>query len=101
MNLPVIIVGGGVAGLSAAVHLAHAGRSVTLFDRRQHLGGRTYSFRDETTGDTVDNGQHLLMGCYADTLRYLDLIGSRPLARLQRSLHIDFADVLTGRKTAL
>lgn len=101
VNNSILIVGGGVAGLSAAVHLSRAGCSVTLIERRQHLGGRTYSFQDETTGDTVDNGQHLLMGCYAETLRYLDLIGSRRLARLQRSLHIDFADVATGRKAAL
>jgi squalene-associated FAD-dependent desaturase len=98
---PVIIVGGGVAGLSAAVHLAAAGRAVHLIDRRQHLGGRTYSWRDDVTGDTVDNGQHLMMGCYSETLRYLDLIGSRRLARLQPSLRIDFADVASGRRAAL
>lgn len=101
MSDPIIIVGGGVAGLSAAVHLAAAGRAVHLIDRRQHLGGRTYSWRDDVTGDTVDNGQHLMMGCYAETLRYLDLIGSRHLARLQASLRIDFADVATGRRAAL
>jgi squalene-associated FAD-dependent desaturase len=98
---PIIIVGGGVAGLSAAVHLSAAGHAVHLIDRRQHLGGRTYSWRDEVTGDIVDNGQHLLMGCYAETMRYLDLIGSRHLAKLQPSLHIDFADVATGQRASL
>jgi squalene-associated FAD-dependent desaturase len=98
---PIVVVGGGLAGLSAAVHLTAAGRPVHLFDRRQHLGGRTYSWRDDVTGDTVDNGQHLLMGCYAETLRYLDLIGSRHLAKLQPSLRIDFADVASGRRSTL
>ncbi len=98
---PILIVGGGVAGLSAAVHLAAAGRTVHLYDRRQHLGGRTTSWRDDVTGDTVDNGQHLLMGCYHETIRYLDLIGSRHLARLQPNLHIDFADVETGQHASL
>jgi squalene-associated FAD-dependent desaturase len=42
-----------------------------------------------------------MMGCYCETLRYLDLIGSRHLARLQPSLRIDFADVNTGRHAAL
>lgn len=42
-----------------------------------------------------------MMGCYAETLRYLDLIGSRHLANLQPSLRIDFADVATGRHAAL
>lgn len=101
MNHPIIIVGGGAAGLSAAVHLSAAGRTVHLIDRRQHLGGRTYSWRDDVTGDTVDNGQHLMMGCYAETLRYLDLIGSRHLAKLQPSLRIDFADVAIGRHATL
>ncbi len=101
MHDPVVVVGGGVAGLSAAVHLAAAGRTVHLIDRRQHLGGRTFSWRDDVTGDVVDNGQHLLMGCYAETLRYLEMIGSRHLARLQPSLHIDFADVSNGRTDAL
>ena len=101
MHDPVVIVGGGVAGLAAAVHLAAAGRTVHLIDRRQHLGGRTFSWRDDVTGDVVDNGQHLLMGCYAETLRYLELIGSRHLATLQPSLRIDFADVSTGRTDTL
>jgi len=100
-NSNVIVVGSGVAGLSAAVRLSLAGRHVTLVERNQYLGGRTRSFKDETTGDVVDNGQHLLMGCYHDTIEYLQLIGSRHLAILQPSLHIDFADVATGQRSSL
>lgn len=90
VNPEVIILGGGVAGLSAAVRLSSTGRKILLLEQKPHLGGRTYSFVDKTTGDVVDNGQHLLMGCYKETRRYLDIIGSSHLARLQRNLRIDF-----------
>ncbi len=96
-----IIIGGGVAGLSAAVRLASQNRRVLLLERRQHLGGRTYSFRDEKTGDVVDNGQHLMMGCYRETMAYLRTIGSAELVSLQPRLHIPFADVITGNRAIL
>ena len=71
----VTIIGGGFAGLAAGVRLCDAGYSVTLLERRQQLGGRTFSFTDPVTGDTVDNGQHLLMKCYRETLDFLERIG--------------------------
>jgi len=86
----VVIVGGGVAGLSAGVELSSRDYRVLLLEQRPRLGGRTYSFVDEATGDVVDNGQHLLMGCYHETRRYLREIGSDHLATLQDNLHIDF-----------
>ncbi len=97
----VLIIGGGVAGLAAAVELSAKGTRVRIIDRRQHLGGRTYSFRDEATGDIVDNGQHILMGCYHETVSYLTAIGSRHLATLQPSLRIPFADVRGGKRSTL
>jgi squalene-associated FAD-dependent desaturase len=91
-----IIIGGGLAGLSAAVELSSHGASVLLLEQRPHLGGRTYSFRDKKTGDTVDNGQHLLMGCYHETRRYLEIINSTHLAELQENLRIDFIHTKKG-----
>lgn len=64
----VLVIGGGLAGLSAAVRLIENGHSVLLVEQRQRLGGRTASFRHEITGDEVDNGQHLMLGCYHATL---------------------------------
>jgi len=97
VSYDVIIIGGGVAGLSSAVDLARRGISVLLLEQRPFLGGRAYSFIDETTGDVVDNGQHLLMGCYHETRRYLRMIGAEHLATLQPALHVDFLHPKLGR----
>src|SRR5262245_11945152 len=87
---PVLILGGGFAGLAAAVDLVEAGRRVLLLERRSFLGGRAYSFTDKTTGDTIDNGQHLMMGCYHRTLRFLEKIGSLDNLKFQRDPQVDF-----------
>jgi hydroxysqualene dehydroxylase len=71
----VVVIGGGFAGLSAAVALANRGFRVAVLERKPALGGRAYSFADPETGDFVDNGQHVLMGCYAETFKFLDRIG--------------------------
>ncbi len=95
----VLVIGGGLSGLSAAVELAGRGYAVPLLEQRQHLGGRTYSFVDEVTGDVVDNGQHLLMGCYHQTRRYLKTIGSEFRAFLQPNLRIEFLHPRRGPAT--
>ena len=87
---PVLIIGGGFAGLAAAVDLVEAGRRVLLLERRSFLGGRAYSFMDKTTGDTIDNGQHLMMGCYHRTLRFLEKIGSLDKLKFQPDPQVDF-----------
>jgi squalene-associated FAD-dependent desaturase len=91
-----IVIGGGLSGLSAAVNLTTNGKKVLLLEQRRYLGGRTHSFQDDTTGDIVDNGQHLMMGCYKETRRYLHAIGSEQHADLQPTLHIDFVDPTKG-----
>jgi squalene-associated FAD-dependent desaturase len=96
----VIVIGGGLGGLSAALQLCSRGRRVLLLERRRFLGGRTYSFLDETTGDVLDNGQHLMLGCYAATRRYLERIGSSRLARLQPKLDLRFLHA-DGQEAAL
>jgi len=72
----VVIIGGGFAGLSAGVALAEAGFRVAVLERKPKLGGRAYSFADPEGGDPVDNGQHVLMGCYTQTLDFLKKIGT-------------------------
>lgn len=72
-----VIAGGGLAGLAAAVYLDELGYQITLIEKKQILGGRTYSFIDKKTGLTIDNGQHLLIGAYHHTLDFLQRIGAK------------------------
>src|SRR5262245_66429127 len=86
----VVIIGGGFAGLAAGVDLAEQGWRVLVLEKRGFLGGRAYSFIDKTTGDSIDNGQHLLMGCYHHTLRFLEKIGSLGKLKIQLNPQVDF-----------
>ncbi len=86
----VIVIGGGFAGLSAATSLASRGFQVTVLEGRQVLGGRAYSFKDGQTGDSVDNGQHLFMGCYRETQVFLERIGALDNLHFQPNLSVDF-----------
>ncbi len=87
-----IVVGGGFAGLAAATLLAERGGRVLLLEARPHLGGRARSWVDPQTGSTVDNGQHLLLGSYRETLRLLERVGSRDRLDLQARLRIPFVE---------
>ncbi len=69
------IVGGGLAGLSAACALADAGYKVTLFERRAFLGGRASSYEHPGTGEVVDNCQHVLLGCCTNLLDLYHRLG--------------------------
>jgi squalene-associated FAD-dependent desaturase len=65
---------------------------VRLLERRNHLGGRAYSFIDSKTGDLVDNGQHLFMGCYRHTIAFLEAIGRLDRLKFQDRPRVDFLD---------
>lgn len=82
----VAVVGGGLAGLAAALECADAGARVTLLERRQRLGGLTWSF--EHNGLHVDNGQHVFLRCCHEYLSFLDRIGARRDVTLQERLDI-------------
>jgi len=88
----VAIIGGGFGGLSAGVALSERGCEVKLLERRNHLGGRAYSFLDSKTGCTVDNGQHLFMGCYSETISFLKKIGSLDRLEFQDRLRVEFLE---------
>ena len=92
MTKRAIIIGGGFAGLTASVELASSGYPVTLIEQRRYLGGRAFSFFDRNTGIELDNGQHILMGCYENTFRFLRTIGTADKVNTQHNLHIDFLD---------
>jgi squalene-associated FAD-dependent desaturase len=67
------VIGGGWAGCAAAVELAGQGHQVTLFEAARTLGGRAR--RVDCDGRRLDNGQHILLGAYATTLRLLKKVG--------------------------
>ena len=92
MNPDVIVVGGGFAGLSAATSLAERGAKVLVVEARPTLGGRATAFTDPATGERVDNGQHVLFGCYHETFRFLRRIGAERHVPVQRRLAVDMVD---------
>jgi len=80
----VVVVGGGVAGITAALRLAENGARVQLLESRRRLGGRATSFADKRTGQELDNCQHVVLGCCTN---YIDLC-----ARLGVSNQIQWHD---------
>lgn len=90
MKSPVVVVGAGFAGLSAASLLAERGVEVLVLDARPRLGGRATAFEDRETGELVDNGQHVMFGCYRETLAFLSRIGAGVNVQTQPTLEIPF-----------
>ena len=87
-----IVIGAGFAGLSAATALAERGVRVLVLEARPTLGGRATAFTDPATGERVDNGQHVLFGCYHETFSFLRRIGAESNVRVQRRLAVDIID---------
>ena len=86
------VVGGGWAGLSAAIELTRAGHKVVVYEAGKELGGRA---RRVTIDDaTFDNGQHLLIGAYSETLRLMELVdpGSSISGFLRIPLTLDYPE---------
>jgi uncharacterized protein with NAD-binding domain and iron-sulfur cluster len=77
----VAVIGGGLAGITAAIALAEAGAAVTLLEARPRLGGATCSFTRD--GLTVDTGQHVFLGCCTAYRGLLDKLGVTAHAPLQ------------------
>jgi squalene-associated FAD-dependent desaturase len=92
MNSPIpkakaIVLGGGLAGMSAAWHLRHAGFDVHLFEARSKLGGRAGSFVDASTGQTIDYCQHVGMGCCTHLVDFIQNLGVQEDWDRQHILH--------------
>jgi squalene-associated FAD-dependent desaturase len=96
----VVVVGAGFAGLSAAVRLAKAGARVVVVEERRRLGGRATAFVDPQSGEAVDNGQHVLFGCYHETFAFLETIGAANGVTLDSTLDLEIVD-RSGRRSRL
>lgn len=81
----VAIVGGGWAGLSAAVTAVRLGHQVRLFEAAPTLGGRARSVHSPALDTTIDNGQHLLLGAYTATLALMHELGLDPAGQFIRT----------------
>jgi squalene-associated FAD-dependent desaturase len=88
---PIAVIGAGWAGLAAAATLAERGVPVTVFEASRNLGGRAR--RVSVDGVDLDNGQHVLVGAYRETLRLMRLVGADPDKLLLRlPLELRYAD---------
>jgi squalene-associated FAD-dependent desaturase len=92
----VLVIGGGLAGLSCAVALAEAGFRVRLFEKRPHLGGRATSYT-LPDGSEVDNCQHVTLGCCTNLADFYRRAGADKKIRFYDRLY--FADARGRRST--
>lgn len=97
MERTAIVIGGGLAGIAAAVALAAAGRRVTLLEARHALGGRATSFTDPETGEELDNCQHVLLGCCTNLLDLYTRLGVSDRVAFHDAVH--FLDARGGMHT--
>ena len=97
--MKVAVVGGGLAGLAAALELVDRGHAVTLYEARPTLGGavQTLPSRDGDPEPPPDNGQHIALGCFTEYLRLLDRIGE---GRSYRRLSLDLPVIGEDGRTA-
>ncbi|MGW0751501.1 hydroxysqualene dehydroxylase HpnE [Streptomyces sp. NPDC002587] len=90
-----VVVGGGLAGVTAALELAGAGLRVTLLESRPRLGGLAFSFKRGEL--TVDNGQHVYLRCCTAYRWFLDRVDGAHLAPVQDRLDVPVLDVAHPR----
>jgi squalene-associated FAD-dependent desaturase len=81
-----VIIGGGLSGLAAASCLVEHDLEVVLLESRPRLGGRAGSFTDPSTGELVDNCQHVSMACCTNLADFCDRVGTRHLFRVVREI---------------
>lgn len=96
----VAVIGAGCAGLAAAAKLAEHNIPVTLFEAAPQLGGRARKVNYQGLG--IDNGQHILLGAYRETLKLLNLVGvdfKRAVERIPLTMHMQ--DAATNAQLAL
>lgn len=83
----IIIVGGGLAGLAAAVALTERGLKCVVLESRPRLGGRASSFLDPTSGSYIDNCQHVSLGCCTNFRHFCETTGLAEFFRTEKTLY--------------
>jgi squalene-associated FAD-dependent desaturase len=95
------VIGAGLAGLSAALSLASAGRQVIIHEAGPAAGGRCRSYYDKELGLRIDNGNHLLLSGNRDALGYARSIGTEAALVGPKRAQFAFVDLPTGRRWQL
>jgi len=95
----IAVIGGGFAGCAAAFALTRDGHSVTLLEAKPVLGGRAHSYKEVKTGTTLDNGQHILMGCYQRALELIEALGNTERLEKYDRLDLAFVSAQGGRSS--
>ena len=93
----VIVVGGGIAGIAAALEVNKAGRRVLLIERSRFLGGRAGSSFLESEGE-LDAGHHVYLGCCTNLRQLLGELGVERLAPLEKRLDLAIIDAALGSR---
>jgi len=95
------IVGAGLAGLSTAVAAKPHWPDVRVYEAAPHAGGRCRSFYDKSLDCLIDNGNHLILGAYEETLDFARAIGSLDTFNIVHPAEIPFAEPASGREWLL
>ncbi len=72
--------------------MSRRGARVVLLEKKPHLGGRAFSFRETGYEGPIDNGQHLFLACYRETRKFLRSIGTEDRLEIADGMGLDFAD---------
>lgn len=92
------MLGGGLAGLAAALALAEAGRAVTVYEAGPACGGRCRSYFDKELGCRIDNGNHLLLSGNRAAMQFLDMVGARDTLTGPEVAAFPFVDLRNGQR---
>lgn len=98
MTEKVHIIGAGLAGISAAVHLISQGKAVSLYESTSQAGGRCRSYQDDVLNRTLDNGNHLVLSGNVALQEYLSLIGAEGVLEGPETARFDFYDHKTRER---
>lgn len=101
MTSVVHVVGAELSGLSAAVRLVEAGRTVLVHEAASHTGGRCRSYHDPQLGMSIDNGNHLVLSGNGATFAFLNLVGGREAVAVHAHAEFSFIDLPSGERWTL
>lgn len=90
MKKKIVVIGGGVSGISAALFAIENGFDVTIIESSNYFGGRIHSRIDNDTNDSYDNGQHILVGAYTEFLNILKKLGSYEKLYIQNKFEVKY-----------